>query len=87
MTENTITRVRGGMIYETVMVPDNCVVCLECKGRGQVRWRYSEPSFTNNPAVSDYWPCIYCEGQGYVEKELHKRMQKLESLKKQTKRT
>ena len=73
----TVTRIRSGMIFETVKIPDNCVICPECEGQGMKRWRYSEPSFTNNPAVTDYMPCIYCDGQGYLEKELNERMQKL----------
>ena len=66
--EGYVTRVTTR--YERVKIPEGHVKCPDCKGRGRIRWRYSEPSPFNDPSVSDYYDCPRCLGLGHLEKEL-----------------
>ena len=54
------------VMFEREMIPDGCVRCPTCKGTGRYRFKWSEPSFHNVPAVNDYRMCFRCMGNGYI---------------------
>lgn len=55
------------------------IECPDCNGSGRTRWRWSNPSFLNNPSVTDYRPCFTCLGKGHVQSSEFKEKEDSES--------
>jgi len=57
---------------QTIMVPeripDDCVKCPRCDGRGMVRHQWSGPDFMDLNPYRDYRRCFACIGSGYIKK-------------------
>lgn len=70
--------------FESVDIPEGYVKCPTCNGSGEVRFRWSEPSFTNNPATSDFMSCATCLGDGYVTKDVADRISRFRIQGKET---
>jgi len=65
----TISRWKQIREHENVEVPEGCIVCPICKGSGEMRVKWGEPSrFTN-----EYRACASCFGEGYVNEAEWKR--------------
>jgi len=72
---------RRRMTLVKVKIPEGCVKCPDCDGRGEVRIIWGPPNMPGQFGV-----CITCAGKGYVEIELLEKMkalrEKYEKMKK-----
>jgi DnaJ-class molecular chaperone len=62
----SVIRRKVRIVYDEERTPEGHVRCPNCHGTGRYRFRWSEPSFHNNPSVSDYRNCSRCMGMGYI---------------------
>jgi hypothetical protein len=65
----TISRWKLVREHVNVEVPEGCIVCPTCKGSGEIRVRWGEPSMFTN----EYRVCASCFGEGYVNEAVWKR--------------
>lgn len=61
---------REVVAYQTVEVPDGCVICVTCRGRGKAsKYDCGWSSLVHSPELAVKRTCPTCGGLGYVNED------------------
>lgn len=63
MSEDDRIIFRKQTIWVPEEIPEGAVICPDCKGTGEVRYRWG------GPGSKDYINCFTCSGEAYLDKE------------------